>query len=322
MAQRRINTIGVLFAGLTAAGAGIVACEGPESYHGSRPGSFVGPGGGNAGVGDGVGGGGAGAAGSGGLAAAGGSNQLGAGGDSTAAGGTDGPGSMAGTGMMAGGPGGGGGQAASGGIPFGTSGQGGAPVGSAGRGPPVAGAGGGPAAVGGAGGGLTIGAAGAGGSSSCQACLLSIQCRNYAPTDTTAMNAEIWISSTGATAVPLRQIKVRYYYMNEGGPMALEIFDKAFKRPDGTDFLSSTASFSMTTGKLAAPRMDFSDIAIGGNEVLDGTEPFYFKMSIHDQAHSRLDLSNDYSNGPATVGPCPHIVAFIGTALAGGTPPR
>ena len=315
MAQRRINTIGVLFAGLSAAGAGLVACESPESFHNRPPGGFVGPGGGTAGVGDGV----AGAAGSGGLAAAGGSDQLGAGGDSAAAGGMASPGAMAG--MVAGGAGGGSGQAASGGIPPGTSGAGGAPAGGAGQGPPVGGAGGAPAAAAGGAGGATTGAAGEGGSSSCSACLLSIQCRNYAPTDTTAMNAEIWISSTGATTVPLRQIKVRYYYINEGGPMALEIFDKAFKRPDGTDFLSSTASFSMTTGRLAAPRMDFSDIAIGGNEEL-GTVPFYFKMSIHDQAHSRLDLSNDYSNGPPAVGPCPHIVAFIGTALAGGTPPH
>ena len=127
---------------------------------------------------------------------------------------------------------------------------------------------------------------GMGGTSACAACVLSIQCRNYAPADVTAMNAEIWISNTGSAAIPLRQIKVRYYYVNEGGPMALEIFDKAFKQPDGTDLLSSAASFSMTTGKLAAPRMDFSDIAIGGSEALAGTVPFYFKMSIHDQAHT------------------------------------
>jgi hypothetical protein len=318
MAQSRINTIGVLFAGVSAA-AVIVACEGPESFHGRSPGSVTAAGG-NAGLGSAVGGGAGGPVGPGGLASMGGGDQPGAGGDSTAAGGTAGLGAIGGTVGGAGGDGGG--HAASGGSAAGGSAEGGtsAVAGASGH---AGGAGGASAgAAGGAGGGLMMAAAGMGGSAGCAPCALSIQCRNYAPADVTAMNAEIWISNTGAASIPLRQIKVRYYYLNEGGPMALEIFDKAFKQPDGTDFLSSAASFSMTTGKVAAPRMDFSDIAIGGNEVLAGTVPFYFKMSIHDQAHSRLDLSNDYSNGPATVGACPHIVAFVGGAVSAGVPPR
>lgn len=312
MAQRRINTIRVLFAGLSAAGAVVGACEAPEPFRGRSPGSLFGGASGAAGLGSGVGGGTAGAAGSEGLVGAGGRDQGGLGGDSIVGGGDGSLGSAGGT---LGGGDGGGGHAAPGGI----AAEGGASAAGGAARTGVGGAGGVYAvSAGGAAGGVTTGAAGMGGSSSC--CVLSIQCRNYAPTDTTAMNAEIWISNTGTTAIPLRQIKVRYYYVNEGGPMALEIFDKAFKRPDGTS-ISTASSFSMTTGKLTAPRMDFSDIAIGGTDMLGGTEPFYFKMSIHDQAHSPLNLSNDYSNGPSTVGPCPHIVAFVGTALAAGVKP-
>ena len=135
------------------------------------------------------------------------------------------------------------------------------------------------------------------------------------------MNAEIWISNLDVDPIALQQIKIRYYYMNEGGPMALEIFDKSFKRTDGTAFRTAQASFSMTSGKLTAPPTDFSDIAISGPEMLDATVPFYFKMSIHDQSHTRLNLTNDYSNPPVMVGPCPNIVGFVGTALVAGTPP-
>ncbi|HEY8923515.1 MAG TPA: cellulose binding domain-containing protein, partial [Polyangia bacterium] len=156
----------------------------------------------------------------------------------------------------------------------------------------------------------------------CGTCTLSIQCRNYSPGDMTSMNAELWISNTGDQPIPLSMIKVRYYYTNEGGPMTLEIFDKAFRPPDGSAYVSATASFSMTNGKLAKPAMDFSEIAVTGPRPLDGTIPFYFKMAIHDLNHSKLILTNDYSNPPMALGPCPTIVALVGNAVAGGIPPR
>jgi hypothetical protein len=107
--------------------------------------------------------------------------------------------------------------------------------------------------------------------------------------------------------------------------MMLEIFDKAFRNVDGTGFRASQAVFSMTTGALVSPPMDYSDIGIAGTDVLDGSLPFYFKMSIHDAGHSPLDLTNDYSNAPPAIAACPQIVAYLdagsGATVVAGTPP-
>jgi len=326
---------------------GLVAsgCEEPEAFQHNGQNSFLGGSGGR-----GVAGAGGGSAGEGGpsigdLGGAGGLTGA-AGGETAAPGGGSGDtGGAAGEEAggapgFAGGPGGVG--VAEGGHPAGSAGAGGrasigtAGAGGAGRGMGSGGAGGagaggavaaggrsGAGAAGGNGAGGLAGLGGAaGGAPPCGTCTLSIQCRNYAPTDTTSMNAEVWISNVGEQAIALGMIKVRYYYTNEGGPMTLEIFDKAFKRPDGSGYQPATASFSMTSGKLTRPPMDFSEIAITGSKTLDGTVPFYFKMAIHDLNHSKLTLTNDYSNPPVAIGPCSTIVALVGNAVAGGVPPR
>jgi len=168
------------------------------------------------------------------------------------------------------------------------------------------------------GGGAAGGAAG-----SCATCgiSLTIECRNDMPGDSTAMHAEVWLVDTSPQPIALGQLHLRYYYVNEGGPIVLEIFDKAFKNPDGTGYRGVQATFTATNGRLAAPPMDYSDIAIMTAATLDNTVPFYFKMSLHDANHSRLDLTNDYSNGPSAISTCPHIVAYLGDALVAGIPP-
>jgi len=170
----------------------------------------------------------------------------------------------------------------------------------------------------GGGGGPGTSAGGAGGSSPPS---LSVLCRNNAPTDNTAMNAEIWIANSATQAAPLGQLRVRYYYVNEGGTIGLEIFDKAFKNPDGSGYRAAQVMFSGMDGKLTAPPMDYTDIALASNEALDATVAFYFKMSLHDPNHSKLDLTNDYSNGPAAISTCPHIVVYLGDTIAAGIPP-
>jgi hypothetical protein len=339
----RFEATAAIVALLVGAG-GLVAsgCEEPEAFQHNGQNSFLGGSGGR-GVVAGAGGGGAGEGGAspGDIGGAGG--LTGAAGEMAAPGG--GPGDVGGAAGEApgGAPGFAGGQGgvgvAEGGHPAGSAGAGGrASIGTAGAGGSGRPMGSGGAAGGGAGGTVAAGgrsgagAAGgngvgglggaAGGAPPCGTCTLSIQCRNYAPTDTTAMNAELWISNTGEQPIVLGMIKVRYYYTNEGGPMTLEIFDKAFKRPDGSGYQPATASFSMTSGKVARPPMDFSEIAITGSTTLNGTVPFYFKMAIHDLNHSKLTLTNDYSNPPVAIGPCPTIVALVGNAVAGGVPPR
>jgi len=150
---------------------------------------------------------------------------------------------------------------------------------------------------------------------------LTIECRNGMPAAATAMHAEIWLINASVQPLPLGQLRLRYYYVNEGGTIGLEIFDKAFKNPDGTGYRNVQATFAPTNGKLAAPPMDYTDIAIMTTATLDDTVPFYFKMSLHDQNHSKLDLTNDYSNGPAVISACPHIVAYLGDTLVAGVPP-
>jgi len=323
------------------AGAGALAagsCEEPESvqHNGSKSflggsgglGTLGGPGGAGGGAGTGEG---SIAGGTAGLTGA-------AGADMAAPGG--GPGDTGGsTGEAGGGTSGSssgeGGIAAEGGHPAASAGAGGgALIGTAGAGGfaggRAMGAGGGTSAGGrggtssGAGGSAgTAGLGGAGGATPpCGTCTLFIQCRNNAPTDMTSMNAEVWISNISGQAIPLSMIKVRYYYTNEGGPMTLEIFDKAFKRTDGTGYQTVPASFSMTSGKLAKPPMDFSDVAINGTSTIDGTVPFYFKMAIHDLNHTKLTLTNDYSNLPVAIGPCPTLVALVNNGVAAGVPPR
>jgi len=187
-----------------------------------------------------------------------------------------------------------------------------------------AGGGGGALATGGGGGAGTGGGGAAGGAGgSCATCgvSLTIECRNDMPGDSTAMHAELWLINTSAQPLPLGQLRLRYYYVNEGGTIGLEIFDKAFKEPDGTGYRSVQATFTATDGKLTAPPMDYTDIAIMTTATLDSTVPFYFKMSLHDVNHSKLDLTNDYSNGPTAISTCPHIAAYLGDTLVAGIPP-
>jgi len=168
-----------------------------------------------------------------------------------------------------------------------------------------------------------VGGAAGGAGGSCATCgvALAIECRNDMPGDSTAMHAEIWVFNTSAQSVPLGQVRLRYYYVNEGGTIGLEIFDKAFKNPDGTGYRSVQAAFTATDGKLTAPPTDYTDIGIMTAATLDNTVPFYFKMSLHDGNHSRLDLTNDYSNGPTAISTCPHIVAYLGDTVVAGIPP-
>jgi len=326
------------------AGAGALvasSCDGPEAFQHSGTSSFLGGSGGRGGT-PGLGGAGGGEgegaiAGAGGLTGAGGEDPTslgGAPGDSggaageapggAAGGAPSGEGGVAEGGHPAGGAAGGGaiGAAGAGGFGGRPTGAGGlAGAGNGGRGVTGGRSGTGGAAGNGAGG--AAGQGGAGGSTPpCGTCTLTIQCRNYSPADTTSMNTELWISNTGDQPIPIGTLKVRYYYTNEGGPMTLEIFDKAFKRTDGTGYSSVTASFSMTSGKLTKPAMDFSEIAVTGPSTLDKTVPFYFKMAIHDLNHSKLTLTNDYSSAPVVIGACPTIVALVGNAIAGGVPPR
>lgn len=135
------------------------------------------------------------------------------------------------------------------------------------------------------------------------------------------MHAEIWLVSTSPQPFPLDQLRLRYYYVNEGGTIALEIFDKAFKNPDGSDYRDVQATFTATDGMLTAPPMDYTDIVIASTAALDDTVPFYFKMSLHDASHSKLDLTNDYSAGPTAISTCPHITAYLGDMLIAGIPP-
>jgi len=267
----------------------------------------------------------------------------GAGGPGGAGGGTGG---HSGTGGLFGGTGGlagaGTGGHGSGGAAFGAAGQAGTSAGGAagsllaeggssaaggtpaiGGSPGGGGVGGVVANGGGGGGGTGVGGAAAGGAGGCATCAvaLAIQCRNDMPGDSTAMHAEIWVVNTAPQAIPLSQVRLRYYYVNEGGTIGLEIFDKAFKNPDGTAYRSVQATFTATDGKLTAPPMDYTDIGIMTAATLDSTVPFYFKMSLHDGNHSRLDLTNDYSNGPVAISACPHIVAYLGDTLVAGIPP-
>jgi len=209
------------------------------------------------------------------------------------------------------------GGAAAGGSSAGGTSAGGASVGgSPGAGGTAAGGAGGTMASGGAGGAISGGGGAGGGAPS-----LTIECRNDMPGDSTAMHAEIWVVNGSSQPIPLAQLRLRYYYVNEGGTIGLEIFDKAFKNPDGSGYRNVTAMFTATDGKLAAPPMDYTDIALMTAATLDNTVPFYFKMSLHDQNHSKLDLTNDYSNGPVAVSPCPHITAYLGDTLVAGVPP-
>lgn len=304
---------GLCVAAAFAAGGG---CEKPESFHmtssiptvgiqfGQGGGAGVGGAGGIAATG--------GRPGSGGLFGGGSGGVLGTGTGGRGGGGGAPPPGSAGSGFG----GGGGAMVAAGGSPAG----GGPGVGGA----PAVGGAGGAMAVGGMGGSTSGGGGAAGGvGGSCPACApsLTIECRNDMPTDSTAMHAEIWLVNTGPQAIPLGQLRLRYYYVNEGGTIGLEIFDKAFKNPDGTGFRSVQATFMAMDGKLAAPPMDYTDIAVMTAATLDDTVPFYFKMSLHDQNHSKLDLSNDYSNGPAAISLCPHIAAYLGDTLVAGVPP-
>lgn len=311
-----IAALGGLCAAAFAAGGG---CQGPESFHmvGTVP---------TAGVQFGQGGVAGGSA-SGGAAAGG---RSGSGGRFGGFGGLLGMGTGgSGSGGTAGGAsasagGAGGRPQAAGGAPSagGSSGVAGAPA-SGGAGGAVAGGGAGGAA--GGAGGATVGAGGAAGGAggSCATCGVSvtIECRNDMPGDSTAMHAEIWLVNASSQPLPLGQLRLRYYYVNEGGPIMLEIFDKAFKNPDGTGYRSVQATFTPTNGKLTTPPMDYTDIAITTAATLDDTVPFYFKMSLHDANHSKLDLTNDYSNGPAAISTCPHIVAYVGDAVVAGIPP-
>ena len=305
-----IAALGGLCAAAFAAGG---ACQGPESFHmvGTVPTAGV-----QFGQGGVAGGSASGGAAAGGRSGSGGrfggfGGLLGMGTGGSGSGGTAG-------GAGAGAPGGAGGRPQdAGGAPSagGSSGVAGAPA-SGGAGGAVAGGGAGGAA-GGAGGAV----GGAGGS--CVTCGVSvtIECRNDMPGDSTAMHAEIWLVNASAQPLPLGQLRLRYYYVNEGGPIMLEIFDKAFKNPDGTGYRSVQATFTPTNGKLTTPPMDYTDIAITTAATLDETVPFYFKMSLHDANHSKLDLTNDYSNGPAAISTCPHIVAYVGDAVVAGIPP-
>jgi len=168
------------------------------------------------------------------------------------------------------------------------------------------------------GGGVSGGGMGGGGVAGVS---LTIECRNDMPADSTAMHAEIWVVNTSPQAIPLGQLHLRYYYVNEGGPIGLEIFDKAFKNPDGTGYRTVQAVFTPTNGRLTVPPMDYTDLAITTAATLDNTVPFYFKMSLHDGNHTKLDLTNDYSNGPTAISTCPHIVAYLGDRLVAGVPP-
>ena len=168
-------------------------------------------------------------------------------------------------------------------------------------------------------GGATTGGGGEGGI--CAACALSIQCRNDSPSDSSAMHAEIWISNASAHPVTLGQLRVRYYYVNEGGTIGLEVFDKSFKNPDGTGYRGTQATFTGTDGKLTTPPMDYTDIVVTSTEMLDNIVSFYFKMSLHDASQTKLDLTNDYSAAPTAIGPCPKIVVFFGDAVVAGVPP-
>jgi hypothetical protein len=344
MARSFVNAIEILVVGVALV---TFACQAPESFHRSEPGSFLGGSGGDATTGDAGGAGGmASSAGTGGIIGSGGViSRAGSGGASggigasmgiggaIAAGGNAAPGGSAGGGIGAGGSRAGGSAGTTGGLPGGSAGggSGGAGVGvgvgggSAGAsGGAFGGLGGSTAGTAGRGaaGGSGAGGSGAGGASACPACTLSIQCRNAA-SDNTAMNAELWISNGGPQPVALAQVTIRYYYVNEGGAMTLETFEKSFKRTDGTGFRASTVAPTMTTGKLttSTPPMDYSDIALLGPDQLDNTLPFYLKISIHDTNHTRLDLTNDYSNAPMALAACPHIVAFVGTTMAAGVPP-
>ena len=87
--------------------------------------------------------------------------------------------------------------------------------------------------------------------------------------------------------------------------------------PAGWHYLHKTG----TGQELGARSTGFNDIGIMTAATLDSTVPFYFKMSLHDGNHSRLDLTNDYSNGPVAISACPHIVAYLGDTLVAGIPP-
>ena len=290
-------------------------CEKPESFHlaGGVPSMGIQAGQGGT-TGDDEGGAGGGTAtggrlGTGGLFGTGGlsgTGGRGSGGVSAYSGSAGNPGS-AGAGVRGGA---GGGSSAAGGQSAGGLGVGGIASGG--------GQGGGPA-----GGGPGTGAGGGAGGScaTCAPLSLSIECRNNAPTDSTAMNAEIWIADTSPQPVPLAQLRLRYYYVNEGGTIGLEVFDKSFKNPDGSGYRGALVTFTGTDGKLTAPPMDYTDITFTSAETLDATAAFYFKMSLHDPSHSKLDLTNDYSNGPTVISTCPHIVVYAADTIVAGIPP-
>ncbi|HEY4188654.1 MAG TPA: hypothetical protein VGP07_26545 [Polyangia bacterium] len=275
------------------------ACEKPEAFHlvatAPKPGMDVNPAGGA---------GGSDPSGSGGQLMTM-SSHFGTGGVAEATGGTTGVGGAGGGGFtpegVIGTIGGGGGSS----TPGGATGLGG--DGAAGG------------ALGSAGGNSLAAGGGAGGV--CAACALSIQCRNDSPSDSTAMHAEIWLSNASAQPVALGQLRLRYYYVNEGSTISLEVFDKSFKNPDGSGYRGTAATFTGTDGKLTTPPMDYTDIAINSTELLDSTVSFYFKMSLHDASHTKLDLTNDYSAAPTAIVACPKIVVFLGDAVVAGVPP-